>query len=245
MDGSMSVYTASFAGDPTGGVANQSAGVAAGPTGVMPTPADSVEEFKTNTANQTADFNSSAGAEVKVVTKRGTNAFHGTAYEYYLDNNFSANTWDNNFNGTPLASFHYSRFGGALGGPLIPKEILGGKTYFFANYEGFRYPNSATINKMVPSPNMRNGILQDPSTGALFNLLALDPRGHGISPVVQQMWQKEPASNAACSLSRCDGVNVLGFSANVAVPLKSDFGVVRMDHDFRGEVALHVELSFL
>ena len=69
------------------------------PTGVMPTPADSVEEFKTNTANQTADFNSSAGAEVKVVTKRGTNAWHGTAYEYYLDNNFSANTWDNNFNG--------------------------------------------------------------------------------------------------------------------------------------------------
>ena len=232
MDGSMSVYTASFAGDPTGGVANQSAGVAAGPTGVMPTPADSVEEFKTNTANQTADFNSSAGAEVKVVTKRGTNAFHGTVYEYYLDNNFSANTWDNNFNSTPLASFHYSRFGGALGGPLIPKEILGGKTYFFANYEGFRYPNSATINKEVPSPNMRNGILQDPTTGALFNLLALDPRGKGISPVVQQMWQKEPASNAACALSRCDGVNVLGFAANVTVPLKSDFGVVRMDHDF-------------
>jgi Carboxypeptidase regulatory-like domain len=232
MDGSMSVYTASFAGDPTGGVANQSAGVAAGPTGVMPTPADSVEEFKTNTANQTADFNSSAGAEVKVVTKRGTNAFHGSVYEYYLDNNFSANTWDNNFNGTPLASFHYSRFGGAFGGPLIPKEILGGKTYFFANYEGFRYPNSATINKMVPSPNMRNGILQDPKSGTLFNLLTLDPRGIGISPSVQKMWQSEPASNAACALSRCDGVNVLGFAANVAVPLKSDFGVVRMDHDF-------------
>ncbi len=162
MDGSMSVYTTSFAGDPTGGIANQSAGVAAGATGVMPTPADSVEEFKTNTANQTADFNSSAGAEVKVVTKRGTNAWHGTAYEYYLDNNFSANTWDNNFNGVPVPSFHYSRFGGAVGGPVLPKEILGGKTYFFANYEGFRYPNSTTINKEVPSANMRLGILQDP-----------------------------------------------------------------------------------
>ncbi len=232
MDGSMSVYTASFAGDPTGGVANQSAGVAAGPTGVMPTPADSVEEFKTNTANQTADFNSSAGAEVKVVTKRGTNAWHGTAYEYYLDNNFSANTWDNNFNGTPLASFHYSRFGGSVGGPLLSKELLGGKTYFFANYEGFRYPNSATINKEVPSPNMRNGILQDPKSGALFDLKALDPRGIGINPAVQQMWQNEPASNAACALSRCDGINVLGFSANVGIPLKSNFGVFRLDHDF-------------
>ena len=232
MDGSMSVYTTSFAGDPTGGIANQSAGVAAGATGVMPTPADSVEEFKTNTANQTADFNSSAGAEVKVVTKRGTNAWHGTGYEYYLDNNFSANTWDNNFNGVRVPSFHYSRFGAAVGGPLISKEILGGKTYFFANYEGFRYPNTTTINKEVPSANMRLGILQDP-TGATYDLKTLDPRGFGISPAVQQLWQFEPASNAACAAgSRCDGINVLGFSANVGIPQTSNFGVARLDHDF-------------
>jgi hypothetical protein len=238
MDGSMSVYTTSFAGDPTGGIANQSAGVAAGATGVIPTPADSVEEFKTNTANQTADFNSSAGAEVKVVTKRGTNAYHGTAYEYYLDNNFSANTWDNKFNavqnGTPNVppSFHYSRFGGAIGGPLISKELLGGKTYFFANYEGFRYPNSTPINKEVPSANMKLGILQDPA-GNLYNLQALDPRGMGLSPAVHQLWQFEPASNAACAAGpRCDGPNAQGFTANVSVPLKSNFGVLRLDHDF-------------
>src|SRR5438105_9896459 len=84
MDGSMSVYTASFAGDPTNGVSNQSYAVAAGPTGVVPTPADSVEEFKVNTANQGTDFNSSSGAQVQVVTKRGTNTWHGSVYEYYL-----------------------------------------------------------------------------------------------------------------------------------------------------------------
>ena len=79
MDGSMSVYTPSYAGDPTGGAANQSNGVAAGATGVMPTPADSVEEFKVNVAGQGADFNSSAGAQVQIVTKRGTQpvARHG------------------------------------------------------------------------------------------------------------------------------------------------------------------------
>src|SRR5437879_10513957 len=119
----MSVYTTTVSGDLTGGVANQGFGVAAGPTGVIPTPADSVEEFKVNTANQTADFNSSAGAQVQVVTKRGTNTWHGTVYEYYLDNNFSANTWDNNLSGTPVPNYHYSRFGAAAGGPLIPKEI--------------------------------------------------------------------------------------------------------------------------
>jgi Carboxypeptidase regulatory-like domain len=136
MDGSQNVYFTSMAGDPTGGVATQNnLGIGVGgPTGVLPTPQDSVEEFKANTAGPTADFNSSAGAEVKVVTKRGTNAWHGTAYEYYKDNNWSSQSWQNDYNHVPLPSFHYSRFGGAIGGPLISKEILGGRTYFFANY---------------------------------------------------------------------------------------------------------------
>jgi Carboxypeptidase regulatory-like domain len=251
MDGSMSVYTTSYAGDPTGGIANQSFGVAAGPTGVMPTPQDSVEEFKVNTANQTADFNSSAGAEVKVVTKRGTNAFHGTAYEYYRDNNWSSNSWQNNNPAflTGLPTFHYSRFGGAVGGPLIPKEVLGGKTYFFFNYEGFRFPNSETIDRDVPSPAMQLGLLTDPNTGTVYNLnpaavtyngtvypgsgATIDPRGLGANPVVQQVWSKyEPASNAGCINSLCDGVNILGFRANVGVPQSSKFAVIRLDHDF-------------
>src|SRR5208282_4007613 len=119
MDGSQNVYFGSMAGDPTGGVAAQNtlgAGVG-GPTGVLPTPQDSVEEFKTNTAGQTADFNSSAGAEVKVVTKRGTNTWHGTGYEYYKDNSWSSQSWQNDYNNqlspgsAPLPSFHYSRYG--------------------------------------------------------------------------------------------------------------------------------------
>src|ERR1700686_2063879 len=160
MDGSMQVYTPSFAGDPTGGIVSSQIG--GSPTGVMPTPLDSVEEFKVNTANQTADFNSSAGAQVQVVTKRGTNSWHGTGYEYYFDNNLNANTWDNNFYATPLPSYHYNRFGVSGGGPIIPKEILGGKTYFFANYEGFRWNNAQTYEVPVPTATMRAGILTFP-----------------------------------------------------------------------------------
>jgi hypothetical protein len=236
MDGSQNVYFTSMAGDPTGGVATQAnLGVAqgGGPTGVLPTPQDSVEEFKVNTAGQTADFNSSAGSEVKVVTKRGTNAWHGTGYEYYKDNNWSSNSWQNDFNHVPLPSFHYSRFGAAIGGPLIPKEILGGKTYFFANYEGFRFPNSETINRLVPSPALIAGNVTDPTTGQVFSLKSTDPRGIGINPLVQQIWKTyEPQSNAACTLNECDGVNELGFTANVALPTISNFAVGRVDHDF-------------
>ncbi|HKU24857.1 MAG TPA: carboxypeptidase-like regulatory domain-containing protein, partial [Candidatus Sulfotelmatobacter sp.] len=240
MDGNMSTYTTTFAGDPTGGVAAQNAYYLTGqPTGVLPTPQDSVEEFKVNTAGQTADFNSSSGAEVKVVTKRGTNTWHGTAYEYYLDNNWSSNSWQNN-NPTShvgLPTFHYSRFGGSIGGPIIPKELLGGKTYGFFNWEGFRWPgNSVTVYRNVPSPSLVQGFITDPVTGIKTSLKdpSIDPRGIGINPVVQQIWQKYmPASNSSCvGLSLCDGVNVQGFVGNMALPQKSNFMVGRLDHDF-------------
>jgi Carboxypeptidase regulatory-like domain len=239
MDGNMSTYTSTYAGDPTGGVAAQNTFyLTANPTGVLPTPQDSVEEFKVNTAGQTADFNSSSGAEVQVVTKRGTNAWHGTAYEYYLDNNWSSNSWENNIPGSHvgLPTFHYSRFGGAIGGPVVPKEIAGGKTYFFFNYEAFRWPgNSVTIHRDVPSPALIAGNITDPVTGQVYNLKSIDPRGIGLNPLVSQIWSKyEPPSNSPCFSSNpiCDGTNVLGFTANVNEAQKSNFMVGRLDHDF-------------
>src|SRR5271165_1711185 len=237
MDGSMNIYTPSFAGDVTGGlIKNQVTGNAGGgPTGVMPTPIDSTEEFKVSTTNQTADFNSSAGSQVSMVTKRGTNAWHGTGYEYYLDNKWSANTYDNNSNPDPVTGkpipvpdYHYSRFGAAGGGPLISKDILGGKTYFFANYEGFRWPNSQTISRNTPSASMRAGLLifgcaKNPSSisqcnvynlnptpvtyqGVTYAGSTLDPRGIGVNTTVQQMWATMPLPNASgCNgLSLCD-----------------------------------------
>ena len=251
MDGSMQVYTPSFGGDPTGGIVARAIGGA--PTGVMPTPLDSVEEFKVNTTNQTADFNSSAGAEVQVVTKRGTNTWHGTAYEYYLDNKLNANSWDNNLSGTPLPSYHYNRAGIAGGGPIINKNLLGGKTYFFANYEGFWWQNSATYEAAVPSANMRLGILT--FNGVNYNLntgtncgttgtVTCDPRttfpagsGPGINPLVKQLWNTyEPIGNdptcGSLKGSRCDGVNEIGYKSNMSLPYTSHFGVARLDHDF-------------
>jgi hypothetical protein len=265
MDGSMNIYTPSFAGDVTGGlIQNQTTGNAGGgPTGVMPTPIDSVEEFKVSTTNQTADFNSSAGSQVSIVTKRGTNSWHGTGYEYYLDNNWSANTFQNN-SAVPVIGvpdYHYSRFGVAGGGPLVSRDILGGKTYIFANYEGFRWPNSETISRDVPSASMRAGLLvfgcannasslsqcnvynlnPTPVTyqGVVYAGTSLDPRGIGINSVVSQMWTKEPLPNTTgCNgLTLCDtnlaGIGNVGvFTGNMAVPQSSNFGVVRLDHDF-------------
>jgi len=262
MDGNMSIYTASYAGDPTGGVAGQFFG-SMGATGVIPTPQDSVEEFKVSTAGQTADFNSSGGAEVKVVTKRGGNAYHGTVYEYYKDNNWSSNSWQNDYNGVPIPSFHYSRFGASFGGPLFPTKLYDSKTFFFVNYEGYHFPNSETIDRNVASPALQQGILLDsgpsltcpncvagtvdynlnnvPVTyngtpyAANYGCTGLcDPLGLGLNPVISHIWSSyEPPSNVtACAQSLCDNENVLPFSSNLSLPLTSKFGVVRLDHDF-------------
>ena len=252
MDGSMNIYTQSFAGDVTGGLIKfeTTGNNGGGPTGVMPTPIDSIEEFKVSTTNQTADFNGSAGSQVSISTKRGTNDWHGTLYEYYLDNNWSGNTFQNNAAGVPAPSYHYSRFGGAVGGPIIAKDIWGGKTYFFANYEGFRWPNSEPVSRAVPTASMRLGLLF--FNGTYFNLnptavtfsgvtypgTTLDPRGMGLNAEVAQMWSTMPlpSSTNCAGLTLCDnspaGGNIGAFTSNLKVPQSSNFAVARIDHDF-------------
>jgi len=205
MDGSMESYTGSFGNSTTGGF------LAASSSGVMPMPQDSVEEFRVSTSGQTADFNNSSGMQTSVVTKRGRDAVHGTIYEYYLDSNIGANQWQNNFQGsyTPKPSYHYSRFGANLGGPIAP-YFWGGKTYLFGNYEGFRYPLAATYERTVPSYNFMQGIvtlpgnLQNTTTpGCTYNgtaaatstcsaaqMKASDPRGIGMDATLQGFYAK-------------------------------------------------------
>ena len=111
-------------------------------TAAVPTPVESVEEFRVTTSNATADFSNSSGGHAQLVTKRGTNSFHGSAYDYLQNSALDSNDWSNNFTAQPKPGSRYNRFGGALGGPLLP-NMAGGKTYFYVNYEGFRWPESS------------------------------------------------------------------------------------------------------
>ena len=228
-------------------------------SGVLPTPVESVEEFKVGITNQTADFNGAAGSQVQMVTKRGTNQFHGALYEYFFATNVgAANTWKDNHTPadglpyTPLPKTHKNRFGGALGGPLLP-ALAGGKTYFFANYEGFRFPNATTLEKDVPSALLRAGVIQVPNSAGVYQAYNLnpapvtvngvtyqpatcgggtlcDPRGLGLNPVINQIWSKQmPLPNDP---SFGDQYNTQGYQSALKLPVNSDFGVVRLDHDF-------------
>jgi hypothetical protein len=135
-------------------------------SGVVPTPLESIEEVKVSVAGQGIDFNNSIGSNVQMTTKRGTSQFHGSAYEYYFSTTVGdANTWANDHtivNGAanPIVSNHRNRYGFAVGGPAVTKNILGGKTYFFFNYEAMRFPNVGSYERAVPTPAFRAGVIQ-------------------------------------------------------------------------------------
>ncbi len=211
---------------------------------VVPTPIESVEEFRVNTNNMTADFGFSGGGQMLLTTKRGTNQYHGSLYDYFQSDVLAANDWFNNFEGIAKPKAHYNRFGGAFGGPLLP-EFLGGKTYIYMNYEGERYPRNGPFERLVPADTLKQGILQfRDATGNIvqYNLAnstacgpsggqQCDPRGLGLSPTVNALWSKyEPACN---DMNYGDhGLNTCGFIGNLSYPLSTNFGVVRIDHDF-------------
>jgi hypothetical protein len=246
MDGTQNVYTQS-----SGFIGSGAAGGT--PSGVIPTPAESIEEFRVATNNQTADFSGASGGQIQMATKRGGNQWHGSVYEYYFGSNFGANTWANNRTNTPLPSSHQNRYGASAGGPITP-EFWGGKTFLFANYEARRFPQSTTVEKIVPSALLRAGVIQVPNSAGAFipyNLnpvpvtvngvtyqpatcgtgnIACDPRGIGLNPLVSQLWTKfMPLPN---NPSAGDQFNTQGYRSPIKLPQDSDFFVARLDHDF-------------
>jgi len=129
-------------------------------TGVLRETQDSVEEFRVTTGNANADSGRSAGAQVSMITKSGTNKFHGAAYEYNRPTITVANDWFNKqaeFNSSlPNRPGKLIRniFGGSLGGPIFKDKL-----FFFGNYEGRRQAESAEVTQTVPTAAYQAGSL--------------------------------------------------------------------------------------
>jgi len=133
--------------------------------GVQPSP-DSIEEFRVLTNTFDAEFGRNSGAVVNVVTKSGTNAFHGDVYEFFRNNVLNAR----GFFDTAIPDFKQNQFGGTLGGPIRKDQ-----TFFFASYEGRRI-REGTPSPAFPVPSVaeRGG---DFSAGQPFPGTLSDPNG--------------------------------------------------------------------
>ena len=219
---------------------------------------DSLQEFRVTTSDANADEGRSSGAQVALITKGGTNRFHGSAYEYNRNNVGLANDWFNKQSqlqsGLPNVPGQLIRntFGTTFGGPIIKNKI-----FFFLAYEGQRTRENTQTTRVVPSDNLRQGIISYDCTGATGcpaggietltrqDLATMDPNctglhtcplGPGANPAVIALFQQYPHAN---STAVGDGLNFQGFTFPASTPgmlntyvAKFDFNITQNHHLF-------------
>lgn len=225
-------------------------------TSVLNVPPDSVQEFRVTTANANADSGYSSAAQVSLVTKSGTNVFHGSAYEYNRNTIFSAN--DPFLKSAQLSSGQSNTapkllrnvFGATLGGPIMKNRL-----FFFANYEGRRDAQGTSVLRTVPSATLRAGDLvylcQRNADGSLDTadcpggtingvpgvqpgyyalgpkqIQQIDPKGIGVSPAVLKVLQLYPVANENAG----DGSNTLGYRFSSNADSSFNTYITRLDY---------------
>jgi hypothetical protein len=220
-------------------------------TGVLRETQDSVEEFRVTTANSNADEGRSAGAQVSLVTKSGTNQFHGAAYEY---NRPTLTVANNYFNKQAELSSGFANippklirniFGAAFGGPMIKDKL-----FFFGNYEGTRQAEDTEVTETVPTASYRQGYLKyqgDDGSGNVVNVTlapgdvtTLDAPcvadggcansqyayGPGPNPNALAYFQSMPAANGSTT---GDGLNTGSYTFASPNPVTLNTSIIRLD----------------
>jgi outer membrane receptor protein involved in Fe transport len=155
---------------------------------------DAISEFKVVTSPYAAEFGRAPGGTVSLTTKSGSNAFHGTTYDYYRNDRFDANTFFAKLAGRDKPTNDQNQFGGNLGGPVVKNQV-----FFFGDYEGTRITKGVLRTGRVMTDAERNGIfstpIKDPLTGLPFANNTIS--AGRIDPVARNILALLPSPNAA------------------------------------------------
>ncbi|HEY7303193.1 MAG TPA: carboxypeptidase regulatory-like domain-containing protein [Bryobacteraceae bacterium] len=202
---------------------------------VFEPPIDSLSEFRILTSTAPAEFGHSAGSTTNIVTRSGSNSFHGSAYDFLRNNAFDAR----NFFAADVEPLKQNQFGATFGGP-IRKD----KTFFFGYYEGFRNHQGQTYFSTVPSLLERQGDFSrtvDPSTGAVAPLINYATgqvyagnKLPAIDPISAALLNYYPLPN--------DGPN--GYSTTETIQEDRDQFGIRLDHYFSERQSIFGRYNF-
>ncbi len=229
-------------------------------TGVLRSTLDSTEEFRVTTSNGTADAGRSSGAQVSLITKKGTNKFHGSLYEYYRPTNtvsngfFLKNSQLSSGASNIPAKYLRNVFGGSVGGP-IKKD----KLFFFANYEGLRQAIDSVTQATVPTASFLVGeiryldannnvqtiskdqlaTLDSGCKTSLFNGVSVCNYSSGLqagaNPNVHDYFQNVPT---ATGTSSGDGLNSGSLFFPSKVPNTQNTNIFKVDYSLTGKQQL-------
>jgi hypothetical protein len=206
-------------------------------------PVDSVEQFTGNVAGLVSGVGTGSGGQFQLVTKSGTNRFHGNVNEYHRDTTTVANTWFNNLNGIPRTPLIRNQFGGNIGGPIKRDKL-----FFFFDIADSRIIQSSTAERTVPLDAYRNGTLNYINSGAgcddnsrintqpscistlsAAGIAGFDPSKIGFDQdVLTFINSRYPQAN---DLSRGDGVNTGGYRFTYPTPDLEITYVSRIDYN--------------
>ena len=211
-------------------------------TGVLRETQDSVEEFRVATSNTNSDEGRSAGAQVSLITKSGTNKFHGAAYEYNRPTFTVSNNWFvkqaelNSGEANIPPKLIRNIFGGAVGGPIIKDKL-----FFFGNYEGNRQAEDYVVTQTSPTASYQAGILSYPggtlTPGQVTQLdqpcisaggcdSAQYTPGPGPNPNALAYFKSMPAANGS---TQGDGLNEGSFTFASPNPVTLNTSIGRID----------------
>ena len=205
-------------------------------------PLDSVQEVRTIVGNPDSTYGRSSSAQVDLVTKSGSNDFHGSVREYNRNTDFEANDFFDNLNGVPRGALIRNQFGGDLGGPIVKNKL-----FFFFDYDGLRQTSPIQTIQNVPVEAVRDGGMNyinsdagctsaarlNTQPGCITTLTAaqlktFDPAGIGSDAALIKFFdQRYPEPNFP---SGGDGVNTEGFLFNAPDKLSENTFIGRLDY---------------
>jgi len=217
-------------------------------------PIDSVEQFTGSVAG--SETSTASGGQFSLVTKGGTNQFHGNLNEYNRNREFVANSWFSN-NATPIVprnNLIQNQFGGNIGGPITIPHLFSGKdrAFFFFDFNDDRLARSALQQRTVPLSNMRQGnigFIDNTSTPGSphvtqltqAQLKALDPAGIGLDSTFMTAFNNRfPTSNNSNS---GDGVNSGGYVFNAPDGDYATTYVSREDFNLNDKMKMFAKFS--
>jgi hypothetical protein len=198
--------TSSLGSSQAGGGGSQAFNVYGGTSSLVSV--DAMQEFRIETSSYAPEFGRTPGGQVSIVTRSGTNQFHGDVFDYLRNTVFDANDWFANAAGKPRAPEQQNDFGGVLGGPLWRD-----RTFFFVSYESLRLRQPTAQIVTVPTTSLRT----DPTTVA-------------VARAIFNAYPQPDDKNAVGSAAQFTGVY-----SNI---ITMDAGSVRVDHTFGPRLAI-------
>ncbi len=232
---------------------------------------DSVEEFRVTTTNGGADSGRSSGGQVSLLTRSGTNAFHGSAYEFYRGGVGLQNNWY--LKQTQLASSKPNipakvlqhTYGGSFGAPIMKDKL-----FFFGAYEGFKQASSLVVSQTVPSIVGGGGLVTGnvtygacPSAAACTtpssyktltpaDIAQMDtkctangscPNGPGTNAAAIAYFKTFPIANTPGTSTTADGYNTGIYSFTSPVPLHQITNIAKLDYNITSKQSVFVRAN--